>query len=416
MILADDENIKNNIKTYNEVSGITCFAIDESGKTVYSEGQNPGYCIRFRELTQDKCPCEASHLYAARQSLDIGEPYVYFCPGGLVHWTSAIFSGGLFKGALVGGPIHMNIPDSFLVDEIICANNFDIQSRGKLQAYLNAVPVVEPEKVRYLSDMIHIMCRDIMSEESRSISERKRFYKDQAEISESIQYIKSLEYPGHISEYYPMELENELVERVKRGDKNGSRTILNELLGRVLFSAGSNLEITKARVLELMFVLSRAAVEGGGNLEMIFGLKYKYLNEVYMLSTVEELCQWIVKVLERFTDCIFTVNKVNGSSIIKKSVSYINENYMDDISLDSTAEHVYLSTAYFSRLFKKEMGMNFIDYLNKVRIEESKKYLADLRMSLSQIAHMSGFTDQSYYNKVFKKIEGISPGQFRKMI
>ena len=197
--------------------------------------------------------------------------------------------------------------------------------------------------------------------------------------------------------------------------KKGAKIILNELLGHVLFNNGNNIEITRARVLELMIVLSRAAVEGGGNLEMVFGLNFKYLNEVSTLNNVEKLCEWIIKVLDRFSECMYNIENINNFHIIKKSMEYINDNVSTNISLDSVAEYVYLSPSYFSRLFKKEMGINFIDYLNKVRIEESKKYLTDLKISLSDIAHTVGFTDQSYYTKVFKKIEGISPGQYRKM-
>ncbi len=131
---------------------------------------------------------------------------------------------------------------------------------------------------------------------------------------------------------------------------------------------------------------------------------------------MEGLCGWIIKVLERFADCVFTVNNVNNSYIIHKAIAYINDNYMNDITLESASKYVYLSTSYFSRLFKREVGINFIDYLNKVRVEQSKKYLADLKIPLSEVAHMVGFTDQSYYTKVFKKIEGIAPGQFRKMV
>ncbi len=59
--------------------------------------------------------------------------------------------------------------------------------------------------------------------------------------------------------------------------------------------------------------------------------------------------------------------------------------------------------------------MKFSEYLNTVRIEESKKYLLDLNYSISDIAVMMGFSDQSYYTKVFKIYENISPGKYRKM-
>ncbi len=412
MMPLNEEIIRKHLKMYNKVSGISCFLTDENGEVLYAEGMVPQYCMQFKNLTVDKCPCTKSHLFAGKQAEKIGESYIYFCPGGLANWVAPIVIESIYRGALAGGPVQMSLPDDYVVDKIIDANKFDISNRGMLKAYLNLVPVIEPEKVRYLSEMLYILAKDIMAEEASVLTERKKFYQNQAEINENIQHAKIT--GEHITQYYPVELEDELVSRVKRGDKKGARIILNELLGHALFSNGNNFELTKARVLELMIMLSRAAVEGGGNLEMIFGLKYEYLHEMYELNTVESLCEWIMKVLECFTDCVFSIGNPNNSITIQKAVQYINKNYMNSISLESVSDYVYLSTSYFSKLFKKELGINFIDYLNKVRVEESKKYLFDLKVPLSDVANIVGFTDQSYYTKVFKKIEGVSPGQFRK--
>ena len=411
----DEETLNDHLKTYNKVTGVLCFSIDEFGKTIHSEGNACNFCIKFKELSGDRCTCNQSHLYASKQSEKIGEPYVYFCPSGLVHFATSIVIGGAFKGALIGGPVKMNISDDFIIEDLIEKYKFNMASRETLQDYVKNVPMVEPERVRYLSKLLYIISKDIMAGESIILSERRRFYAEQAAISEEIQNVKDSEYSEHISNYYPVELEKELLSRVKVGDKKGAKTILNELLGHVLFNNGNNIEITRARVLELMVVLSRAAVEGGGNLEMVFGLNFKYLNEVSTLNNVETLCEWIIKVLNRFSECMYNIENINNFHVIQKSMEYINDNISNNITLDSVAEYVYLSPSYFSRLFKKEMGINLIDYLNKVRVEESKKYLSDLKIPLIDIAQTVGFRDQSYYTKVFKKIEGISPGQYRKM-
>ena len=411
----DEETLIDHLKTYNKVTGVLCINIDEFGKTIHAVGEPCQFCIKFKELSGERCTCNQSHLYASKQAEKVGEPYIYFCPSGLVHFATSLVIGGIFKGALIGGPVRMNTSDDFMVEDLVKIHNFHIDSMETLQKYVKNVPIVEPERVRYLAKLLYIVSRDIMSGESIILSERRKFYAEQAAINEEIQNVKHKEYSEHISNYYPVELEKELLSRVKIGDKKGAKTILNELLGHVLFNSGNNIEITRARVLELMIVLSRAAVEGGGNLEMIFGLNFKYLNEVSTLNNVERLCEWIIKVLDRFSECMYNIENINNFHIIQKSMEYINNSDNTNISLDNVAEHVYLSPSYFSRLFKKEMGINFIDYLNKVRIEDSKKYLMDLKISLSDIAHTVGFTDQSYYTKVFKKIEGISPGQYRKM-
>ena len=83
------------------------------------------------------------------------------------------------------------------------------------------------------------------------------------------------------------------------------------------------------------------------------------------------------------------------------------------ITLDETAEHVHLHPSYFSTLFKQSTGSSFKEYLNMVRIEESKRLLANTDFSIIDIAIAAGFEDQSYFSKVFKKYTGITPKQYR---
>ena len=78
------------------------------------------------------------------------------------------------------------------------------------------------------------------------------------------------------------------------------------------------------------------------------------------------------------------------------------------------ARRVYLSPAYFSRVFKEETGEAFTAYLNRVRIDRSKELLRHKSIRLTDIALLVGFEDQSYYSKLFKKLEGISPLRFRE--
>lgn len=62
----------------------------------------------------------------------------------------------------------------------------------------------------------------------------------------------------------------------------------------------------------MQIALSRAAVEDGGNLEIVFGLNFKYLNEVSTLNNVEKLCEWIIRVLDRFSDCVYNLKNIKN--------------------------------------------------------------------------------------------------------
>ena len=102
-----------------------------------------------------------------------------------------------------------------------------------------------------------------------------------------------------------------------------------------------------------------------------------------------------------------------SNEITKKAIRYISKNFSHSITLEDVASHVHLNPAYFSTFFKQSTGYSFKEYLNMVRVEESKRLLSNTDHSIIDIALATGFEDQSYFSKVFKKYTGLTPKQFR---
>ena len=107
-------------------------------------------------------------------------------------------------------------------------------------------------------------------------------------------------------------------------------------------------------------------------------------------------------------------DKEQSAPAIRIVKRYIRENYKDDISLSSAADKANISSVYLSRLFKKEEGINFLDYLNQYRIEEAKKLLKDVQYNILDVADETGFKNTRYFSKIFKKNVGITPSEYRK--
>jgi len=82
--------------------------------------------------------------------------------------------------------------------------------------------------------------------------------------------------------------------------------------------------------------------------------------------------------------------------------------------LEDVANHVQLSPSYFCSVFRQEMKCNFNAYLNRIRIEMSKKLLMDNDIPLADVANLVGYEDQSYFTRVFRSRVGISPGKYRE--
>lgn len=100
---------------------------------------------------------------------------------------------------------------------------------------------------------------------------------------------------------------------------------------------------------------------------------------------------------------------------IRKAIAYIENNLTTNLTLEDVANHVYLSQFYFSRLFKKEMGISFITYLNQQRIEQAKTLLTQSTLSIKSISQNIGYSQTSYFCKIFKELVGMTPVNYRKI-
>ncbi|THF76751.1 response regulator [Cohnella fermenti] len=110
-----------------------------------------------------------------------------------------------------------------------------------------------------------------------------------------------------------------------------------------------------------------------------------------------------------------THDRLQMSGEIMKAIQYIKLHYEENISLQIVADHVKLSPGYLSSLFGKELQINFVEYLNRYRIERAKELLIRTQLKSADIAVKVGFSPEyTYFSKVFKKVTGLNPNDFRK--
>jgi two-component system response regulator YesN len=104
----------------------------------------------------------------------------------------------------------------------------------------------------------------------------------------------------------------------------------------------------------------------------------------------------------------------NISRPIRLAQEYVARKYAEQITLQDVANSVFLSANYFSTLFKTQTGVTFLDYLTKVRMENAKTMLRTSLMNVSEIAYAVGYTDEKYFSKLFNKMIGVKPTEYRK--
>lgn len=105
----------------------------------------------------------------------------------------------------------------------------------------------------------------------------------------------------------------------------------------------------------------------------------------------------------------------NIRDIVKEAALYIDRNYYEELSLVSLASKYCVESSYFSRVFKQETGKNLMLYIADKRIEKAKEIMRQPEISMTEIAFMVGYDDYTYFSKVFKKMTGVSPREYRSV-
>jgi len=123
---------------------------------------------------------------------------------------------------------------------------------------------------------------------------------------------------------------------------------------------------------------------------------------------LEEITQDLLRLSSRIAKL-----RQRERSIVHDIVSYIEQHYQEELTLQHISDRFHLSREYISRRFKQDLGENLSDYITRIRIEKAKLLLMNPQLRIVQIAEMVGYRDEKYFSKVFKKTTGLSPNQYR---
>jgi two-component system response regulator YesN len=137
------------------------------------------------------------------------------------------------------------------------------------------------------------------------------------------------------------------------------------------------------------------------------------LMDTQAVRSPQLLKQWAVKTMQKCLEA-FQDKQRDASAIIAKVQAYIQDNLQKELNRDDIAHSVFRNPAYISRLFRKETGVSLTDYITQTRIEKAKRQLAETNDKISNIAEGLSYVHFSYFAKLFKKVTGLSPQEYRK--
>ncbi|HHV13490.1 MAG TPA: helix-turn-helix domain-containing protein [Clostridiales bacterium] len=409
--LISQDQLKEMLEAFEACTGIPIQVIDEHGTILESCGKSTNFCSIFQKYLPSNETCDKIHINASKRAISIGETYIFACHANLNHIVFPLLNSGSFWGSILVGPFLMDAPDSLLIHDLDKKYHIPTYSLIEMYEESSNLKVVPPSIVTQISRLLYYLFSNLLNEGKQQLIINQGKLHQQSKINESIQMYKNSGVSSSSS--YPYEKEKALLAKVKAGNVQEAKGILNDLLGYVLFSGGSNLDNTKTRAIELCSLLSRTAIEGGAASDSILKINNQFLKSLQQITNLDSLCFKLQETVEVFTESMFNYIPSKNHEMIKKAMLYISNNFSKNITLEDVAAHVHLNPAYFSTIFKQSSRSTFKEYLNMVRVEESKRLLANTDYSIINIAIATGFEDQSYFSKVFKKYTGLTPRQYR---
>ncbi len=240
---------------------------------------------------------------------------------------------------------------------------------------------------------------------NRAQAERER------QKAEAIHDAKGTGY-DHIRAVYLKE-EPALIAAIRKGERGTARDIINRVLVGIYFLGSDRLDLLKSLVLELVVMMSRAAVEAGASPAEILGGHYRGLNELAAIRDDETLTHWLADMLERVMDAIHDNRRYPNVVLLNRALRYMQEHLTEDLTRDQVARVAGLSPSHFSHMVRNQLNGSFTELMARYRVDHAARLLTRTTSSISDIALACGFADQSYFTKVFKKKTGQTPLAYR---
>ncbi len=209
---------------------------------------------------------------------------------------------------------------------------------------------------------------------------------------------------------YPINNERQMIQRMLVGDIEGALQVFEEIFRWLSINYLEDIDKIKTKLIEMVIVVKRTLPYEVGENDIT---DEAYLSYLFKVRDINELKISFINYFKSMLSGFQRYREKELNGLISEALEYINNNYDKDISLDGVAKEINMSYHYFSKFFKDAIGKNFIDYLTDLRVEKSKELLKDLSLSIKSICYSVGYSDPNYFSKIFKKITGITPTEYR---
>jgi AraC-like DNA-binding protein len=219
------------------------------------------------------------------------------------------------------------------------------------------------------------------------------------------------------SYYYPLHVEQQLINFVKTGNFERSNHMVEEIIDINVKDGSLSVPLAKCLMFDLISTLLKTLDEIGtiGKQDFI-----EHANPVDLLihcETIKDMRIHIRDVLEQVCQSIQEERMQEHNQLSQQITAYVQENYhSDNLNITMIGAAFGLTPSYLSKQFKMQTGEALLDVINKTRLVEAKKLLVQQTLPIAEVARRVGCPDINTFNRIFKKFEGITPGKYREFL
>ncbi len=214
-------------------------------------------------------------------------------------------------------------------------------------------------------------------------------------------------------ENYPVETEQEIFECVKRGDADAAVIACSRFFDWMSEVYGAYIMDVKLKALEFVLWAENIAYRKSGKTYRFMSRK-DYMPDLLAMSDLSQIKPWFLEKMRTACTWVNLRKERQADSVVDKARKYIEENYDRDISLDDVSRSVDISPFYFSKLFKDSTGSTFIEYLTNLRINKARELIEEGELTMKEIGMQVGYADANYFSRTFKKNVGVTPTDYRE--
>lgn len=353
-------------------------------------------------------PLMNARAHALSESIRWGEAYTYFLMPNVLSWIVPLVRDGEVRGGLVGGEV-LTENDSY--DQLETVNHLTASGvpRPAAENYIKGLPVWDHEQAQQAAEFLFALtCYTVNWDITLLGANRKKALR-QKQIAEEIHRRKQ-----GLGDRTLLDDERTLLSLMKAGDQKGARRELNKTLG-ALFSHTADIRLIKAHVIEMMGYLVRNAIEDSPSMSSLIEKNHDRMATIIDADDFETLSNVVADSLDDFMRNIYLHGQNRTNDTVGRVLDYLGENFHEPITLEMLSKEVGLSTFRISHLVKEQTGKTVLQHVHQLRVQEAQRLLEQSDMSCTDIAYESGFGDQSYFIKQFRKWMGITPARYRRL-